>query len=83
MAEGIANKEQAEKCLTIARDALAAGNLEKATRFGEKSMKLYPHDEVWAQVTPAASNNKCCGSIGTTSQVVSRLCGHAQGDGPR
>ena len=46
MAEGIANKEQAEKCLAIARDALAAGNLEKATRFGEKSMKLYPHDEV-------------------------------------
>ena len=40
------NKEQAEKCLTIARDALAAGNLEKASRFGEKAMKLYPHDEV-------------------------------------
>ena len=46
MAEGVANKEQAEKCLVIAREALAAGNIEKASRFGEKSMKLYPHDEV-------------------------------------
>ena len=41
-----ANKEQADKCLDIAREALAAGALEKATRFGEKAMKLAPNDEV-------------------------------------
>lgn len=42
----VANQDEAKKCLDIANAALQAGNLDKATRFAEKAMKLYPHDEV-------------------------------------
>ena len=47
--EDSANKEQADKCLDIARQALAANDLGKAQRFGEKAMKLAPNDEVGQQ----------------------------------
>lgn len=43
-----ANKDAAEQSLGLARSALAAGNLEKAQKFAEKAMKLYPSDEVIA-----------------------------------
>ena len=42
----IANQDEARKCLEIATGALQIGNLDKATRFAEKAMKLYPNDEV-------------------------------------
>ena len=45
-----ANKDAAEQSLDIAKSALAAGNLEKAQRFAEKAMKLYPSDEVCQSV---------------------------------
>lgn len=41
-----ANKDEGLKCLHIAKQALEAGDVAKAERFGEKAMKLYPHDEV-------------------------------------
>ena len=41
----VANLDEAEKCLEIAKAALQVGNLDKATRFAEKAMKLHPHDE--------------------------------------
>jgi len=41
MGDNIANKEQAEKCLTIGRDALQKGNYDKAIKFLEKSSRLY------------------------------------------
>ena len=41
-----ANADEATRCLEIARGALQAGQYEKAGRFGEKAMKLYPNDEV-------------------------------------
>ena len=44
-----ANKDAAEQSLDVAKSALAAGNLEKAQRFAEKAMKLYPSDEVSSQ----------------------------------
>ena len=44
-----ANKDAAEQSLDLAKSALAAGNLEKAQRFAEKAMKLYPSDEVSSQ----------------------------------
>ena len=42
---GVANQGEAEKCLRIARDALAAERLDKAAKFAEKAMRLYPNDE--------------------------------------
>lgn len=41
-----ANRDAAEQSLDIAKSALAAGNLDKAQKFAEKAMKLYPSDEV-------------------------------------
>lgn len=42
----IANRDAAEQSLDIAKAALAANNLEKAQKFVDKAMKLYPSDEV-------------------------------------
>ena len=42
----VANQDEAKKCLEIAGNNLSAGHLEKAQRFAEKAMKLYPNDEV-------------------------------------
>lgn len=44
----VANKDEASKALDVARAALDRGLLEKAQRFGEKAMRLYPNDEVIA-----------------------------------
>ena len=41
-----ANKDAAIQSLDIARAALAAGQLDKAQKFADKAMKLYPSDEV-------------------------------------
>ena len=41
-----ANRDAAEQSLEIAKGALATGNIEKAQKFAEKAMKLYPSDEV-------------------------------------
>lgn len=42
----VANQDEAKKCLEIASSNLQSGHLDKATRFAEKAMKLYPNDEV-------------------------------------
>jgi hypothetical protein len=42
----IANKDESSKCAEIARQALAAGDVDKAERFANKAMRLYPQDEV-------------------------------------
>lgn len=36
------NRDEAEKCIGIAREALEAGNRERALRFLNKAQKLYP-----------------------------------------
>lgn len=41
-----ANRDEGARCLHIAEQALQAGDIAKATRFAEKSMRLYPNDEV-------------------------------------
>ena len=51
----IANRDAAEQSLDIAKAALAANNLEKAQKFVEKAMKLYPSDEVQLHCETAAS----------------------------
>jgi DnaJ homolog subfamily B member 12 len=40
-----ANKDEGLKCLAIARQALATGNLDKAQRFAEKASRLHPGAE--------------------------------------
>lgn len=42
----VANKDEASKALDVARAAFDRGLLDKAQRFGEKAMRLYPNDEV-------------------------------------
>ena len=50
----VANQDEAKKCLEIASSNLQSGHLDKATRFAEKAMKLYPNDEViFILLTPA------------------------------
>ncbi|XP_076818671.1 dnaJ homolog subfamily B member 12-like isoform X1 [Clavelina lepadiformis] len=39
------NKDEALKCLGIAQTALSGGDVEKATRFVKKSLKLFPTDQ--------------------------------------
>lgn len=36
------NKDDAERCIEIAQNAFAAGNVEKAERFLQKAERLYP-----------------------------------------
>lgn len=36
------NRDEAEKCIGIAREALETGNRERALRFLNKAQKLYP-----------------------------------------
>lgn len=38
------NRDEAEKCIGIAREALEAGNRDRALRFLGKAQKLYPTD---------------------------------------
>ncbi len=42
------NREDADKCLRIARDALREGNPAKAERFAEKAARLFPSAEARA-----------------------------------
>ena len=47
----VANKDESDKCLDIAKAALQAGNLDKAARFADKALKLYPSDQVRTRLT--------------------------------
>lgn len=40
--EGVANKGEAEKCRDLAKSFLSKGQYEKAIKFFDKSLKLYP-----------------------------------------
>jgi hypothetical protein len=39
-----ANKSECEKCIRIARTAAQENNYEKAIKFLEKSIKLFPNE---------------------------------------
>jgi hypothetical protein len=51
------NREDADKCLRIARDALREGNPAKAERFAEKAARLFPSAEAraWGRSLACAS----------------------------
>ena len=40
-----ANSGEAGRCLDFARRALAAHDFDRATRFAEKALRLYPSDQ--------------------------------------
>lgn len=42
MEGSLANKDEAEKCRDLAKKFLRQGDLDKAVRFFEKSLRLYP-----------------------------------------
>lgn len=46
MSDSIANRDEAMKCLVIAKRALIAGDIAKAQKFGQKASKLYNCREV-------------------------------------
>lgn len=54
----VANQDEARKCLEIAAGNMQSGHLEKASRFAEKAMKLYPNDEVRYKYCPQPSSEQ-------------------------
>lgn len=51
------NKDEATRCLYIAKKALLAGDRDKATRFLNKADKLYPSAEARGKWGPLLSVN--------------------------
>ena len=41
------NSDEASRCLDIARDAVTAGDYNKALRFIDKSKRMHPSERVW------------------------------------
>lgn len=48
------NRDEAEKCIGIAREALEAGNRDRALRFLGKAQKLYPTETARGEARPRA-----------------------------
>lgn len=46
------NRDEAEKCIGIAREALEAGNRDRALRFLGKAQKLYPTETARGEAQP-------------------------------
>lgn len=46
------NRDEAEKCIGIAREALEAGNRDRALRFLNKAQKLYPTETARGEARP-------------------------------
>ncbi|XP_041046317.1 dnaJ homolog subfamily B member 14 [Carcharodon carcharias] len=56
------NRDEAEKCLQIARRALQAGELDKALKFLHKAEKLYPSVEAKALIDAITANGSAAGA---------------------
>jgi hypothetical protein len=52
-----ANKDEALRCLSIAQQALKDGDLQRAEKFGHKSLRLYRTEGVSAR---RAGGGSCC-----------------------
>lgn len=61
------NRDEAEKCIGIAREALEAGNRDRALRFLGKAQKLYPTETARGEARPPP-RSRCPrpGSVGTS-----------------
>ncbi|XP_045676168.1 dnaJ homolog subfamily B member 14 isoform X2 [Phyllostomus hastatus] len=56
------NRDEAEKCVEIAREALNAGDREKAQRFLQKAEKLYPLPSARALLEIIMKNGSTAGN---------------------
>uniref|UniRef100_A0A061S2H6 DnaJ homolog subfamily B member 12 n=1 Tax=Tetraselmis sp. GSL018 TaxID=582737 RepID=A0A061S2H6_9CHLO len=63
-----ANKDEAQKCVSIAKGALEAGNASKARRFAEKAMKLFPMDEARIILRKLEAQSATSPSAGASSE---------------
>eukprot|EP00128_Syssomonas_multiformis_P017717 Colp12_sorted_trinity150504_noHs@29728 len=61
------NKDEALRCVELGNAALAQGNYEKAERFYQKSMKLYPTDN--ARIALVKLNSKRSSSNASSDNV--------------
>lgn len=52
------NKDEASKCISIAKVALGTGDYAKALRFAEKSIRLYPTSQAEQLVTLIKNQSK-------------------------
>ncbi|XP_043401169.1 dnaJ homolog subfamily B member 14 isoform X2 [Chelonia mydas] len=56
------NRDEAEKCIEIAREALEAANRERALRFLHKAQKLYPTETARVLLEAIMKNGSAAGS---------------------
>ncbi|XP_060635157.1 dnaJ homolog subfamily B member 14 [Anolis sagrei] len=56
------NRDEAEKCLGIAREALEAGNRERAQRFLHKAQRLYPTQAAKVLLEAIMKNGSAAGT---------------------
>lgn len=64
------NREEGNRCLEIARSALAAGDFSKAQRFADKAARLHPG--LAAQVI--CRGHCACGAAAAVQRHASHLC---------
>ena len=70
-----ANKDAAVQSLDIAKSALAAGHLDKAQKFADKAMKLYPSDEVNLQDKSFSMTHKQQDMLGSCCRkLIANTC---------
>ncbi|XP_066173980.1 dnaJ homolog subfamily B member 14 isoform X4 [Sylvia atricapilla] len=55
------NRDEAEKCIAIAREALEAGNRDRALRFLGKAQKLYPTETARVLLEAVMKNGSAAG----------------------
>lgn len=55
------NRDEAEKCIGIAREALEAGNRDRALRFLGKAQKLYPTETARGEAPSGGGGGGCPG----------------------
>lgn len=55
-----ANKDEARRCLAIARQCIAQDQLEKAEKFARKAQKLYASVEVSSYLKAKEAVSNCC-----------------------
>lgn len=59
------NRDEAEKCIEIAREALEAANRERALRFLHKAQKLYPTETARGEArTPSPADRPATPLLG-------------------
>ena len=72
-----ANSGEAVRCLDIARRALASEDYDRAARFAEKALRLYPSDQarfLLAAACQAHTRWSACGPAVCISQEAAGPC---------